>query len=310
MLVYVLLLAAAMPVKPVSAELLKSPDVSTRCNKIDCSFDKTAPTTSPSDKSDDGYRCIDGTTAPHKTLCGPVAVPEEKQYEPRPPIPTKATRPIPRGNPGYWMGPNDYPARSLVDEEEGVTSFRLTVGVDGKVRDCSITASSGFALLDAATCQNITRRARFVPAFDDVGNPTTGSYSNRVSWRIPASPSFAEQIDFVPSGPQATFGARIDIDESDYPLEALEMGLKGHANVVLSISEKGIVTNCRVKTGTGSPVLDIRTCEIATAWTFLPARDVDGKAIAGETSHDFAWMLPDAWKAYQRTGLYPPKSVN
>jgi TonB family protein len=309
MLVYVLLLAAATPVKPVSAETLETPDVSTRCNKIDCSFDKAAPTTSQSDKSNPEYRCIDGSTAPRKTLCRPVAAPEERRYDPRPSLPTKARMPKPKGNPGAWIVTHDYPAQSLAYEEEGVSSFRLNVGVDGRVSDCTISVSSGFALLDVATCRNITRRARFEPALDDAGNPTTGSYSNRVSWKIPASPSFAEQIDFIPSGPQATFGARIDIDESDYPLEALEKGTKGRANVVLSISEKGIVTNCSVKTGTGSPLLDTRTCAIATAWIFLPARDVDGKPIAGETSYDFAWILPDAWKEYQRTGIYPKKSI-
>ena len=123
-------------------------------------------------------------------------------------------------------------------------------------------------------------------------------------------PSFAQQIDLLPSGPQATFGVRIEIDEQDYPREALEQGVRGHANILLLISEAGNVTSCTVKTGTGNALLDTRSCKLASTWTFLPARDVAGKAIAGETSHDFAWILPDAWKAYQQTGIYPPKPVN
>jgi protein TonB len=92
---------------------------------------------------------------------------------------------VPKGNPGNWATTNDYPARALREEREGVTGFRVTVGPDGKVVDCQITSSSGHADLDEATCKNVARRARFTPATDGEGNPTTGSYSNRVRWVIP-----------------------------------------------------------------------------------------------------------------------------
>lgn len=294
MLIYVLMIAAATPEKPVKIRVMEPPKI--QCSKIDCSFEnaeRKAPV-------------LNGSTSEYPRTDDPIIAPPERVYT-RPPI--QATRPIPRTDPGGWLGPYDYPTQSLINEEEGVTGFRLTIGVDGKVSDCVITATSGYVVLDTATCRNITRRARFTPALDNDGVPTDGSYASRVAWKIPASPSFAKQIDFLPSGPQATFGARIDIDETDYPLEALENGIKGHANIVLSISKDGTVTGCTVKTGTGSPILDARTCEIATGWTFLPARDVNSIAIPGETSHDFAWILPDAWKEYQKTGLYPKKLV-
>ena len=92
---------------------------------------------------------------------------------------------VPKGNPGSWATTNDYPSRALREEREGTSGFRVTVGPDGKVTDCSITSSSGHADLDAATCDNVRRRARFTPAMDGEGNPTTGSYSNRVRWVIP-----------------------------------------------------------------------------------------------------------------------------
>lgn len=91
----------------------------------------------------------------------------------------------PKGNPGNWATTNDYPSRALREEREGTTGFRVTVGPDGRVTDCSITSSSGHADLDAATCDNVRRRARFTPATDGEGNPTSGSYSNRVRWVIP-----------------------------------------------------------------------------------------------------------------------------
>ncbi|MEQ1495097.1 MAG: energy transducer TonB, partial [Novosphingobium sp.] len=89
------------------------------------------------------------------------------------------------GNPGNWATTNDYPSRALREEREGTTGFRVSVGADGRVTSCSVTNSSGSPDLDEATCSNVTRRARFTPATDGEGRPTTGSYTSRVRWVIP-----------------------------------------------------------------------------------------------------------------------------
>ncbi|MEN9925600.1 MAG: hypothetical protein RL268_1726 [Pseudomonadota bacterium] len=109
-----------------------------------------------------------------------------------PPAPIAAPPPrvqpkqaTPKGNPANWATTNDYPTRALREEREGTTGFRVTVGADGRVTSCSITSSSGSPDLDEATCSNVTRRARFNPATDGEGNPTTGQYSSRVRWVIP-----------------------------------------------------------------------------------------------------------------------------
>lgn len=91
----------------------------------------------------------------------------------------------PKGNPANWATTNDYPSRALREEREGTTGFRVTVGPDGRVTSCEVTSSSGSADLDEATCANVQRRARFTPAMDGEGNPTSGSYSNRIRWVIP-----------------------------------------------------------------------------------------------------------------------------
>lgn len=126
------------------------------------------------------------TTAP------PVALPPAPVAVPAPPAPPPPPAPKyspvaakPKGNPGNWATTNDYPSRALREEREGTTGFRLTVGPDGKVVDCTVTRSSGSADLDEATCSNIRRRARFDPAKDGDGNPTTGSYASSVRWVIP-----------------------------------------------------------------------------------------------------------------------------
>jgi protein TonB len=111
---------------------------------------------------------------------GPAAAPPPP---PQPKFTPKSAQP--KGNPGNWATTNDYPTRALREEREGVTGFRVTVGTDGRATGCDVTSSSGSADLDQATCSNVMRRARFTPATDGEGNPTTGSYSSRVRWVIP-----------------------------------------------------------------------------------------------------------------------------
>jgi protein TonB len=121
------------------------------------------------------------TTPPPPAPVVPIIAPPAPVPAPRV-QPKQAT---PRGNPANWATTNDYPTRALREEREGTTSFRVTVGPDGRVTSCDITSSSGSDDLDAATCANVTRRARFNPATDGEGQPTTGSYSNRIRWVIP-----------------------------------------------------------------------------------------------------------------------------
>lgn len=102
-----------------------------------------------------------------------------------PPAPKGPTQdPTPRGNPGTWATPNDYPSRALREERTGTTGFRVTVGTNGRVESCTITSSSGHPDLDEATCKNVSRRARFRPALQN-GEEVQGTYSNRIRWVIP-----------------------------------------------------------------------------------------------------------------------------
>ena len=137
---------------------------------------RTPPTTAP---------VITTTnTPPPVFIPQPVAAPPPAPPAPPPP-PSKASGASPRGNPGSWATPNDYPARALREERAGTTRFRVTIGPDGRVTNCEITGSSGHADLDEATCKNVTRRARFKPALVAAGNAISDTYSNAVRWEIP-----------------------------------------------------------------------------------------------------------------------------
>lgn len=91
----------------------------------------------------------------------------------------------PQGNPGQWVTTNDYPTDAIRRGEAGTTTFRLTVGPDGRVRDCTVTKSSGSASLDAAACSKMSQRARFRPATDGDGDAVAGSWTNSVKWVLP-----------------------------------------------------------------------------------------------------------------------------
>ncbi|NIJ39253.1 TonB family protein [Sphingopyxis panaciterrae] len=89
------------------------------------------------------------------------------------------------GSPQQWITYDDYPVRAMREQREGTADFRLAFNERGSVVACEVTSSSGHADLDTATCSIARRRARFNPGQDRTGNPTGGTYSNRIRWQIP-----------------------------------------------------------------------------------------------------------------------------
>ncbi|ABC64843.1 energy transducer TonB [Erythrobacter litoralis] len=116
----------------------------------------------------------------------PPAAPVAPPAPPPPPPPRFTPKdPEPRGNPGRWVTTNDYPSRSIREEQEGVTTVALSVDASGRVTGCRIARSSGHSQLDEATCRNMERRARFRPATDGSGNEVAGTYTQSVRWQLP-----------------------------------------------------------------------------------------------------------------------------
>ena len=102
-----------------------------------------------------------------------------------PPAPSKARGATPDGQ-GRWAAriQENYPARAIRDETEGSVGVRVTISAQGRVTACSVTSSSGSSVLDEAACDGMTRYARYNPALDDAGNPTTGSASTRIVYQL------------------------------------------------------------------------------------------------------------------------------
>ena len=114
---------------------------------------------------------------------GPTAAPTGDVAPDQPRFAPRAALPI--GNPAGWVSTNDYPARDLREGNKGTTGFGLTIGTDGRVAACIVTRSSGFPGLDKATCDALSRRARFTPASGESGAKVTGHFASAIRWVIP-----------------------------------------------------------------------------------------------------------------------------
>ena len=128
-------------------------------------------------------------TNPTPTFIAPPPPPAPPVFAPpappAPPPPPRTVEPArARANLGSYVSNDDYPASALRNEDEGTTGFRLTIGPDGRVTNCVVTSSSGSSALDTATCRIMRSRARFTPARDSNGQPTTDTQSARITWRI------------------------------------------------------------------------------------------------------------------------------
>lgn len=118
----------------------------------------------------------------HVDLPPITTLPQPSEFRPA----SKAAGPQVKGARAGWITTEDYPAASIRAGEAGTVGIAVTIGSDGRVRGCAVTASSGYPALDAITCRLYERRARFTPALDDAGAPVSARYTDRIRWELPA----------------------------------------------------------------------------------------------------------------------------
>lgn len=92
------------------------------------------------------------------------------------------------GTPLQWLSgrikDSDYPDGALKRGIGGTVQLRFTVGVKGRVTDCTITRSSGDAELDATTCRLIVKRFRYKPTRDAQGHAVPDVVTGEHVWEI------------------------------------------------------------------------------------------------------------------------------
>jgi periplasmic protein TonB len=94
---------------------------------------------------------------------------------------SEVKNPQPRNN---WVTNMGYPKAALRNGWEGIAKFTVTISTDGRAVDCVITESTGHSVLDLATCEEFTKRARFRPATGPDGKPEIGQYTSQMKWVI------------------------------------------------------------------------------------------------------------------------------
>jgi TonB family protein len=227
-------------------------------------------------------------TAPAGKL-DPLSAPPPMTYRAPPaPPPYDPSRDPPertRANLASYFSDDDYPAVALRAEEEGTVSFRLTIDADGRVADCQVTASSGSAALDSATCRILRSRARYSPARDARGRPTIGSDAARVTWRLPPAPVHHAV---------ARVSAQGLIRAGDYPQSARAAGEEGVVGYEFDVDVDGRISSCQIVAPSGSDALDEATCALLQARAlYRPATDASGQPVEDQgIAGVMLWRLP------------------
>jgi protein TonB len=129
---------------------------------------------------------VQATPNPPPFVPTPVATPAPPAPPAPPPPPVRRSEPKSAVGSlqGLINGERDYPPSAVEAEAQGTVTVSLQIGATGRVSGCSVSNSSGSRILDSTTCRLLTQRARFTPAQDSNGNPTTGSFSQRITWRL------------------------------------------------------------------------------------------------------------------------------
>jgi len=120
------------------------------------------------------------------------------------PAVTVPAPPSPQQFPGLFSG-NDYPATAMRAGQEGSVFIGALVGPDGRVDTCRVIISSGYPILDAATCMLVKTRARYSPATTSDGKAMYSVDKRGVSWSLgrklpPIDPELEVTINRGPAG--------------------------------------------------------------------------------------------------------------
>ncbi len=92
-----------------------------------------------------------------------------------------------------------YPPLAIRLGHQGVVSVTFTITTDGTVRDPQVSASSGFAELDAAALCTVARW-RYAPVLKD-GQPVETSLTKNVTFKLAGT---ADDAPAAPAGGQDT----------------------------------------------------------------------------------------------------------
>ena len=152
------------------------------------------------------------------------------------------TGPYPEYADGLVALPTDYPHRAAALKQEGQTWYRLEVDPRGKPIRCDVIESSGYDLLDDATCPAVMRAINASPAEPVEGVTENSTYDGYLFWSV-------QEPEFSTSEIELTF----------------------------RVNEYGGVENCNIVKMAGNPPTNFKRAPCPTE--FGPYRDAEGKPV-------------------------------
>lgn len=173
-------------------------------------------------------------------------------------------------NPRDWVSPNDYPANAMRNGESGKVEYLLSYDIQGKVTGCEVTASSGSADLDRATCQSLMSRARLKPGTKG-GKPEAGVYRGSMYWRMPEDAG-KPMGEFDPIRPQ-------------------------FVTITFVVHADGKVTDCRASLGEGArtsvPLTSGGPLPCVQGFVTNPPKDANGNPVNRRVTQMFVTKVED-----------------
>jgi hypothetical protein len=101
----------------------------------------------------------------------------------------------------------------------------------------------------------------------------------------------AEQQARLASFPQVE---EWNINDSDYPQDAMKRGAIGYVGGYLEVSSDGAASDCHVIVSSGWPDLDTKACELLVSRPkYKPAVDKSGTPMSAPFYFEFNWALPE-----------------
>lgn len=116
-----------------------------------------------------------------------------------------------------WYTLDNYPMKAFEREWQGITTFSLLVGPDGRPANCTVVKSSGFDRLDKQACWVAMKKPRFTPARAPNGQLAYGEYRSQVVWARPdrefvqqdPGPDLEVTLSALPAGTTEPAGVKL-----------------------------------------------------------------------------------------------------
>lgn len=188
-----------------------------------------------------------------------------------------------------------YPAPAFAARREAKVGLSLTVDAAGRMTACAIVTPSGAASLDAHACPHLRRAGRFHPALDESGRRVAGTARAELRYflhRQMYAPAFSP-------GPASPFPAPPRRLVAPSPaLAGIAAGMPQPRDVWsiggwLGVDASGAVTGCTLTESSWNDALDRQICDrLRRGARYEPARDRDGRAVAGVDRFGFGWPRP------------------